>query len=128
MNTLIYKKSGGGKFSLNGMNVNAFIKSIVDVTNPFLRKSDIFSRWGGDEFILLLKNCSIEDAYNISENIRSEIKKIKVTFKDNDIFSTVSMGVSEYRLGEEMDKVICRADKALYLSKRNGRDKVEKGI
>ena len=105
-----------------------FIKSIVDVTNPFLRKSDIFSRWGGDEFILLLKNCSIEDAYNISENIRSEIKKIKVTFKDNDIFSTVSMGVSEYRLGEEMDKVICRADKALYISKRNGRDRVEKGI
>jgi diguanylate cyclase (GGDEF)-like protein len=103
------------------------LKNITDVTKSLLRKSDIFSRWGGDEFILLLKDCGIEDAYSIAEKIRVEIKKTNITWKNNTISTTVSMGVAEYQLNEKLDGIINRADKALYVSKKNGRDRVEKG-
>lgn len=102
------------------------LKNIADVTRPLLRKADVFSRWGGDEFILLLKDCGIEDAYRLSENIRGEIKKNNMVYKNDQFFNTVSMGVAEYHPHEELDKLISRADKALYISKIKGRDRVEK--
>ena len=103
------------------------LKNISEVTKSLLRKSDVFSRWGGDEFILLIKDCGIEDAFKLAENIRREIRKNKTIYKNDHILSTVSMGVSEYHPFEELDKVINRADKALYSSKINGRDRAEKG-
>ncbi|WP_319371624.1 sensor domain-containing diguanylate cyclase [uncultured Ilyobacter sp.] len=101
------------------------LKNVASTTKTFLRKSDVFSRWGGDEFILLLKDCGIGDASKLAENIRNEIKKNNTVWKNEYIFSTVSMGVAEYHLHEELDKAINRADKALYASKVRGRDRVE---
>ncbi|WP_245546528.1 GGDEF domain-containing protein [Ilyobacter polytropus] len=103
------------------------LKNVATLTKTFLRKSDVFSRWGGDEFILLLKDCGIEDAYKLAEEIRNKIKINKVIWKNNHISSSVSIGVAEYYLKEDADKLISRADKALYISKINGRDRVEKG-
>lgn len=103
------------------------LKNVATLTKTFLRKSDVFSRWGGDEFILLLKDCGIEDAYKLAEEIRNKIKINKVIWKNNNISSSVSIGVAEYHLKEDADKLISRADKALYISKINGRDRVEKG-
>ena len=102
------------------------LKNVTSTTETLLRKSDVFSRWGGDEFILLLKDCGIEDAYRLAEDIRNKIKKNKVVWKNTHISTTVSIGVAQYHLHEEIDKVISRADKALYISKINGRDRVEK--
>ncbi len=103
------------------------LKNIVEVATLNLRKSDVLSRWGGDEFIILLKDCDIESASNLAEKIRLAIKTTSVFYSGKNIYATVSMGVAEFHSSEDMDKIINRADKALYISKEKGRDSVEKG-
>jgi diguanylate cyclase (GGDEF)-like protein len=88
-----------------------------------IRSSDLFGRWGGEEFLIILPKTKYEDALKIAEKLRKIIKN--TPFKDVKI--TSSFGVSEFKKGESVEEVISRADKALYEAKANGRDQV-KGI
>jgi diguanylate cyclase (GGDEF)-like protein/PAS domain S-box-containing protein len=90
-----------------------------------LRTNDIFARWGGDEFIILLPNTNTLAALQTAEKIRSIIGTYKTPPVDT---ITLSMGVAEYITNETISAWIKRADDALYLAKKSGRNAVKTAV
>ena len=86
-----------------------------------IRTNDVFARWGGEEFVLLLPSTTIQSALIFAEKIREIVEKISFTRNFN---ITISIGASEVTQGDTQDSLIIRADEALYESKRTGRNKV----
>ena len=87
-----------------------------------LRQSDIVARWGGEEFIILIPNCTADTAVTIAENIRKKIE----TYKFNKAGKvTASFGVTHVLGHDDKTTLIKRVDKALYAAKENGRNRVE---
>lgn len=87
-----------------------------------LRNIDIVCRWGGEEFIVLLPTATLENARVLAEKIRCYIHEMPL---DTVGHISVSLGVAEVHPLESMESVIERADKALYLAKRCGRNCVK---
>jgi len=83
---------------------------------------------GGEEFLLLLKNCTLEKATSIAENLRNTIAANDFSrttdLAKSKLSLTVSMGVAECKLHESEDSVFERADVALYQAKESGRNSV----
>jgi diguanylate cyclase (GGDEF)-like protein/PAS domain S-box-containing protein len=95
--------------------------SLVELVKLCIRETDIFSRWGGEEFMILLPHTSLDNAARLAERIR-----VKVTESNFEVVGSVtcSFGVSEL-LPEDTDETFTkRVDNALYESKRNGRNRV----
>jgi len=95
---------------------------LVDLVNNTIRETDIFVRWGGEEFILLLIDTNIDHAKYVSEKIRNKIEKN--TFKVIKTM-TCSFGVTQLKIQDTKENLIKRADEALYAAKHSGRNKVE---
>ncbi|MGB5965609.1 MAG: GGDEF domain-containing protein [Sulfurimonadaceae bacterium] len=100
------------------------LKMFAKEVTALLREGDIFSRWGGDEFCIILPETSGVNAMRVAEKIRFAVKNIHVKTDKNPIYFTVSLGVTEFHR-EDKDAMIMidRADKALYEAKEAGRDK-----
>ncbi len=96
------------------------LKEVVDVVKNHIRKSDIFARWGGEEFMILVPIKDKSDAYKIAEKIRKKIEKFKF---DKVGRLTVSLGISFYKNGDSMKSIIRRADTALYEAKKTGKNR-----
>lgn len=94
----------------------------IELVNTLIRKDDYVVRWGGEEFIVILHECDIEEAYQIAEGIRKQIKEIRYSF-DNKLEVTVSIGIAKKDEKESIYDAISRADKALYKAKASGKDK-----
>jgi diguanylate cyclase (GGDEF)-like protein len=90
-----------------------------------LREMDILSRFGGEEFTILLPNSNSRDAKSIAERIRKSIEGLVVPYNDETLHVTVSIGISTYNWFENInaDDMLKRADDALYESKENGRNR-----
>ena len=91
------------------------------------RKSDIVSRWGGEEFLILLPDTNAEGSMIIAQKIRKSIEEIVINLTNaKKIQFTVSIGVSQVnnKLNNDMEATINRADEALYMAKNNGRNMV----
>ncbi|MBX9899906.1 MAG: GGDEF domain-containing protein [Burkholderiaceae bacterium] len=104
------------------------LKEIAMIAKRSLRESDIICRWGGEEFLILLKNCSLEKATAIAENLRNTIANNDFS-RTTDLAKkrlsiTVSMGVAECKVHETDDSVFERAEVALKQAKENGRNGV----
>jgi diguanylate cyclase (GGDEF)-like protein len=102
---------------------------LIKLANFFkfeIRGSDIACRYGGEEFILILPETSIEGTYKRAEHIREEVKNLKVYFQDQLLPSiTLSMGISIYPdHGIELNDLIQVADTGLYKAKEQGRDRI----
>lgn len=96
--------------------------ALVDVANvlkSILRENDLIARWGGEEFIIMLKNVTIDEAKIITEKLRVAVEEKRIADKFN---ITSSFGISKYILKESVDSTLKRADDALYEAKRNGRN------
>lgn len=91
-----------------------------------LRSTDIFARWGGEEFIALLVEADLDDAIDTAERIRTNTEKFSFRERSHgDISFTVSIGVSTISGGQDtIENGIRRADDALYAAKRSGRNRV----
>jgi diguanylate cyclase (GGDEF)-like protein/PAS domain S-box-containing protein len=91
-----------------------------------IRAGDIACRYGGDEFVLILPQASINDTCERAEELREGIKKLAMDFgSTNQGEVTVSMGVAAYPdHGFSMDRLLSIADKALYRAKNIGRDRI----
>jgi diguanylate cyclase (GGDEF)-like protein len=90
-----------------------------------IRKSDIFARVGGEEFILLLNNTSLDGAKIIAEKIRMAIETKHFIYEDTSIAVTISIGSSSLnRDNDTLDSLYQRADIQLYNAKELGRNKV----
>lgn len=99
------------------------LKQFTNIIKNELRQSDIFARWGGEEFIILFINTDINQAKVVSEKIRKSIEKTKFNHIDK---LTCSIGVSQYKNTKEesVNSFIERSDIALYKAKTNGRNQI----
>ncbi len=104
------------------------LKNIVSETKNIIRESDAFCRWGGEEFLILLKECSLDDAYLIAEKIREAVFNASAVYKGEKIFATISLGIAHYNSDEDQAALLSKVDKLLYLAKENGRNRSEKEI
>jgi diguanylate cyclase (GGDEF)-like protein/PAS domain S-box-containing protein len=87
------------------------------------RDSDFVSRFGGDEFVLLLPDMNCEDAFQRAEAWREACKTLKITSVKGEISITISIGISVFpKNARTMDALLAEADRALYLAKQSGRD------
>jgi diguanylate cyclase (GGDEF)-like protein len=90
-----------------------------------LRTCDIVARWGGEEFVLVLPSTALEGAEEVAERVRALLEDAEIRDGNGDkIPVTASFGVAMYALGETLEQVIDRADRAMYLAKSGGRNRV----
>lgn len=100
------------------------LQKLVRVIKRAIRQSDVFVRIGGEEFVILLPNCSLEHGIKFAERIRKTVENTKFIYKGIRIFVTVSIGVTEYKGGQDLEEFFEKADQALYQAKETGRNKV----
>lgn len=95
------------------------------VITKLIRSNDFFARYGGEEFVLLLSGSSLKTASEVGERIRQTIETHDFVFEGKKISVTISVGVAAKLPHEtEWTQIYDRADKALYQSKQNGRNRV----
>lgn len=100
------------------------LRKLASIINGLLRKTDVCSRWGGEEFLIFLVESKTDGAVVLAERIRKTIASLKLTHDKHRLHITVSLGVSEYRSGQTADNCIAEADKALYKAKQAGKNRV----
>ena len=90
-----------------------------------LRTNDSAYRYGGEEFTVILPETNGDEAKTVAQRIRSSLETEKFKpIPDRNAKITISIGVTQYFPKEELSAFIRRADKAMYLSKKNGRNRV----
>jgi diguanylate cyclase (GGDEF)-like protein len=101
------------------------LKEIAHLVKANLRKDDLVSRWGGEEFLVLLSEVSTKDTLKIANKIRAIIRDYDFELSCR---VTCSFGVTKYKHGEGIEDFIARADKLMYEAKESGRDRVVNDI
>ncbi|WP_257638168.1 sensor domain-containing diguanylate cyclase [Janthinobacterium sp. UMAB-56] len=100
------------------------IRGVADVARATVRESDVITRWGGEEYLVLLNNCNLAQATEVAENLRVAIEGHAFGLPEPQLAVTISLGVAEYRLDESESAFFSRADSALYQAKHHGRNGV----
>ncbi len=98
------------------------LKELVNLVSSHLRKSDIFGRWGGEEFLIILPETTKEEALKLAEKLRKYIQLHKFNKIEK---LTCSFGVTSIKENDNSKTIIARVDKKLYKAKQNGRNRVE---
>jgi len=98
------------------------LKEIVDIVKRKIRKSDIFGRWGGEEFVVILPENDIKHANMFAELLRKEIENHHFLKVGN---ITCSFGVTNIAQNDTIDDIMKRLDEALYRAKNSGRNRVD---
>ena len=95
-----------------------------------LREGDLFSRYGGEEFVVLLMNCTIQDAEETMERLRRAWEQEEFAVEGRVVRNTISAGVVqvEEKTAFDLDKVLGYADTLLYRAKETGRNRVESAV
>jgi diguanylate cyclase (GGDEF)-like protein len=89
-----------------------------------LRQVDLIARYGGDEFLALLSETDLTDAHLIADRLRSKISQMAIPAGDIVIKITLSAGVATVEANDDLQKLIERADRALYRAKQSGKNQV----
>jgi diguanylate cyclase (GGDEF)-like protein/PAS domain S-box-containing protein len=100
------------------------LKGIGDVLRERVRRSDLVARVGGDEFAVLLPQASREQAVRVAEAIAGAIRDRVYISAGNELQTTASIGVAAVEPEDTPDRVLLRADNAMYAAKQAGRDAV----
>ncbi len=97
------------------------IKSIAQMLNSYTRSSDVCARWGGEEFAIILYNTTEEQAQIVADLLRSRIAEEK---HEKIGHLTCSFGMTKIGKGDRVDSLFKRADTALYMAKKEGKNRV----
>ena len=100
---------------------DAVLIQLANIAKQSIRSYDIIGRWGGEEFLVLCPESTLQEAQQVAQRIRTHIKNAH--FSTNTIH-TISIGVAIMREEDTPHTLISRADKALYRAKDEGRDRV----
>lgn len=100
------------------------LKAVASALKDSLRNVDMIYRYGGEEFVVLLSNTSREAASMVGERLRLAVLGIQYLVENRAIELSVSLGCATLLPGESMDSLLRRADSALYISKRDGRNRL----
>lgn len=98
---------------------------MASIVSSNIKSNDMFARWGGEEFILLMPNTTLEGAFSLSEKLRRMIEAHHFSYTDS---ITASFGVAEFQADDNKTSLFQKADDALYAAKKNGRNRVEKSM
>jgi len=97
------------------------LAEFAELVSTKIRKSDLFARFGGEEFVLCMPETPIENAHILVEKIRETVEQH--TFAD-ELKITVSFGLAEFTESESLETLISNADLALYDAKQAGRNRI----
>ena len=100
------------------------LKQVATTTSELIRDSDLLFRYGGEEFVLLLSQTDRYSAIDVGERIRSHISQVDFYYGNECINVSVSIGLSSSHDGDTCEGLLKRADEALYLAKREGRNQL----
>ena len=103
------------------------IRAVAHALQSSIKGRDIAVRLGGEEFLVVLPETHLDGAITLAEQIRQSIARGRIRRTDRNEYVgniTVSIGVARARTGEQLDDVLERADSAMYMAKREGRNRV----
>ncbi len=104
------------------------LMTVAKIIKSSIRDQDMASRYGGEEFTVMLPNTLKEDAMLVAERIRANIEKALFRYEEKEMHVTISGGVSVYDAEENpvtsAKEIVEQADKALYVSKTSGRNRI----
>jgi len=102
------------------------LRAFSEMVQRNIREIDVFGRYGGEEFIIVMPETARETACEIAERLRVKTEEMTIIFNDKIIKITISIGLSFSRDYEAVtfDKLVQDADRALYTVKENGRNKI----
>ena len=103
---------------------DAILKNIASSVKLSVRKDDLAGRWGGEEFIGIYALSSPKDALVIAEKFRHLVFSTEIPHGDTSLNVSVSIGMTIVQPGDTIDSIIARADKLMYRSKQDGRNRV----
>jgi len=100
------------------------LKAVAGLLSSTCRTSDVIARWGGEEFLLLLPETTLEQAGVLAERLRSAVESCEVLTKRGTVKVTASFGLADLRGHPNLDALVADADQWLYRAKHAGRNRV----
>ncbi|MDM8547679.1 diguanylate cyclase [Candidatus Venteria ishoeyi] len=104
---------------------DAVLKEVGELLNASCRGEDIACRYGGEEFLLILPNATLENTLKRAERLLQTVRQHHVSYQKKNLAVTASMGMAAYpEHGSDIQELVGAADAALYRAKEQGRDQV----
>lgn len=105
---------------------DVIIQKVADILSASIRKNDVACRYGGDEFLLILADCGLEDSLNKADKIMHAIENVTDGLDlDDNVFITASIGLAQFpENGNNRDGILKAVDDALYTAKQSGRNRI----
>ena len=100
---------------------DSVLRELASLVKGLLRKGDIFARWGGEEFVIVLENTPMEKGAQLATRLQKEIERYPFNIVKR---VTCSFGVTQFKDGDTENSFFERVDNALYEAKENGRNQV----
>jgi len=100
------------------------LKAIAGIIKQTTRKNDVISRYGGEEFVIIFPNTSLDEAINLSERVRQAVENHDWHAIHPNLNVTASFGLDSNLSPENHEKMLHAADKKMYEAKRNGKNQV----
>jgi diguanylate cyclase (GGDEF)-like protein len=100
------------------------LKNVGSILKESVRKQDKIARWGGEEFLILHPETTLQNASLIAERVRKNIEHVSLTYQQHNLHVTLSFGIAVTTEDSTIEEVIKNADENLYHAKRNGRNRV----
>ena len=97
------------------------LAELSDVVRSSLRAGDVFARWGGEEFLIMLPHCALDNGARIAEGLRQRFAQHEFSSVGH---VTASFGVAQWQPGESAIDWIVRVDRSMYVAKDAGRNQV----
>lgn len=103
------------------------LRDVSDMIKNMIRSDDVFCRYGGEEFVIIMRNTPCQAAVNLAERIRRKIDGFSINYEESEIHVTISCGVANLMNSNFNDYVslLAEADKYLYQAKGEGRNRVQ---
>ncbi|MGE7694332.1 sensor domain-containing diguanylate cyclase [Lysinibacillus sp. NPDC094177] len=95
--------------------------NVAELLKNMIREQDTIGRWGGEEFLVICPQTTLEDAVQLSEKLRQQLENHQFPVVNR---KTSSFGVTSYVSGDTLNTLLSRCDKALYQAKEHGRNRV----
>ena len=100
------------------------LQAFAEQVKKMIRSTDFFARFGGEEFILLMPDTTLDAAKTLMEKVRESIENMSPASLGTQTPIAASAGLAAFQLGEKAEQLLERADKALYRAKDHGRNQV----
>lgn len=101
------------------------LKKASDLLKDTLRQQDVVSRWGGEEFLIMLPDTDLEGGMAAFEKLRETVANTRYEYAKKTFSITITLGISRYDGQRDIDDTVKLADEALYKGKREGRNRIE---